>query len=85
MNDQSKCARKLIVACRDANGEADLITVTVEATYTQVEEGEHYDLAEAAAEAQGYEAPFLIFDTPRQRRRLLDAALETNFTPEECA
>lgn len=52
---------KCIVAGRNADGEPDLYFVIVEATEEQIENGEHYDAANANAYNNGYE-PFLVYD-----------------------
>jgi len=58
---------KIAVACRNASGMADMPVFTVSVTRKERESGVHYDKAEALAEAAGYEAPFICFDTNEQR------------------
>lgn len=50
-------ARKVLVACRDANGVSCLYPAVVYATDGEVEEGYHYKAAERQARADGYELP----------------------------
>ncbi|MBF4371135.1 hypothetical protein EAY04_24415, partial [Vibrio anguillarum] len=59
--------KKVLVACRNSSGEADIFSCTVEVTEGQYDLGEHYDLAEAMAIAEGYEAPFVCFDQSEQK------------------
>ncbi|MFV8385058.1 hypothetical protein ACNO5E_13295 [Vibrio parahaemolyticus] len=58
---------KVMVACRNANGEADMYVCDVTVTDEAFQLGKHYDIAEAMAEAEGYEPPFLCFDKNEQR------------------
>lgn len=59
--------KKVLVACRNSSGEADMFSCTVEVTEGQYDLGEHYDLASAMAIAEGYEAPFVCFDQSEQK------------------
>ncbi len=54
------------VACRNASGSADMPVFSIEATEEQIALGEHYDLAESKAEDDGYEGPFVCFDSEEQ-------------------
>jgi hypothetical protein len=58
--------RKIIIACRDANGSPDMFLTIVNATNIECENGEHYDRAEKIAEEQGYEGPFISYDESEQ-------------------
>lgn len=59
--------KKVLVACRNSSGEADMFSCTVEVTEGQYDLGEHYVLAEAIAIAEGYEAPFVCYDQSEQK------------------
>jgi hypothetical protein len=61
-----KTAQKVAVAGTNANGEADLVVVTVDVTPEDYNLGKHYDLAEAKAVELGYDAPFVCFDETEQ-------------------
>ena len=50
------------VICRNANGEPDIFWTTIYATRKEIEEGLHYDLAEAAAQDNEYDGPFICVD-----------------------
>lgn len=50
-------ARRVLVACRDANGVSCLYPAVVYATDGEVEEGYHYKVAERQAREDGYEVP----------------------------
>ncbi|MCD8476051.1 MAG: hypothetical protein LRY40_06395 [Shewanella fodinae] len=58
---------KMVVACRNSNGEADLYVCDIDVTDEDVAEGKHYDLAEELAEGDGYQEPFLCFDRYEQQ------------------
>jgi hypothetical protein len=62
-----KLTKLVFVACRNANGEADLVPCEVQVTESQYQLGVHYVLAEAHAESEGYESPYLCFDSHEQR------------------
>lgn len=49
--------RRILVACRDANGIPTLYPTTVAATNREVEDGQHYPMAQRAARDAGYELP----------------------------
>lgn len=53
---------RCIVACVNANGQADLFPIRVMGTGEQFLKGDHLTKAEEAAEARGYEGPFVAFD-----------------------
>jgi hypothetical protein len=52
---------KCIVAVVNSNGEPDLFFVKVDATQSEIDEGEHYNAAEIYAKDQGHE-PHLAYD-----------------------
>ncbi|MEL0637663.1 hypothetical protein V6259_12920 [Marinomonas sp. TI.3.20] len=52
---------KFNVACYNANGEADFFPCDVTVTQEQFEDGQHINMAEALAAAEGYEAPYVCF------------------------
>lgn len=72
----------ILVACRNANGEADLAVVEVEADNSEVLEGAHYDYAIEKAEEEGYESydgNFLCFDESDARNiKGIDESLLNN-------
>src|SRR5262245_5632789 len=53
---------RVIVAGTNRNGESDLFFTKVQATGEQVESGNHYERAEAAAVKAGYQRPLVAFD-----------------------
>lgn len=57
---------RVIVACRNANGEADMFVTDVMVGQASFEHGEHYEIAQSRAEEEGYEPPFLCFDESEQ-------------------
>ncbi len=52
---------RCIVACENALGAPDLFFVKVRATDEQYSNGEHYDVAAATAEVEGY-ASRIVYD-----------------------
>lgn len=58
-NNKYKC----VVACTDANGDAALRAVVVLATEPQYDDGMHFVVAKQAVEAEGYDGPYVIFDS----------------------
>lgn len=71
----------IAVACRNASGMPDLPIFTVAVTQEDVDLGIHYDKAEALAEEEGYEGPFVCFDAAEQRA-ILSAAQELDLVPQ---
>ncbi len=63
----------VLVACRNASGMADLFIAHLEGSEADYDLGDHYDRAEALAEAAGYERPFVSFD-PAEQGSLIAAA-----------
>lgn len=57
---------RVVVACRNASGEADMLVTDVSLSQAAYELGEHYDIAESRAIGEGYEPPFLCFDESEQ-------------------
>ena len=53
---------RCVVACHDANGEPNFFFCVVKISEEEYENGVHYDMAAEAAEADGYEGPFVIYD-----------------------
>lgn len=53
---------RMMIACVNANGESDFFFLKVGADKNQIENGDHYNFAEAIAEEQGYEHPMVSFD-----------------------
>lgn len=62
-----KLTKSVMVACRNASGEADLVSCKVKVTESEFRLGVHYDLAEEQVKSEGYESPFVCFDTHEQR------------------
>ncbi|WP_286241150.1 hypothetical protein [Neptuniibacter halophilus] len=60
----------IFVACKNANGEADMFVCTLDVTESDVDLGNHYDLAEQEAVESGYEGPFVCFDEHEQHNIL---------------
>lgn len=59
--------QKVMVACTNASGEADIFTCTVKVSEKQLLRGEHYDQSEKLAKENGYEGPFVCFDSHEQK------------------
>ncbi len=57
---------RIAVACRNASGMADMPIFTVTVTAEEYDLGIHYEKAEAMAEDEGYEKPFVCFDDAEQ-------------------
>ncbi|WP_028220991.1 hypothetical protein [Paraburkholderia oxyphila] len=53
---------RLTVLATNAEGSPDLYLTFVEATDVQYNEGQHYEMALARAEGEGYRAPMIAFD-----------------------
>jgi len=53
---------KVAVLAHNAQGEPEFFLARVDCTTTQVDGGEHYDIAIADAKAQGYEGTMIAFD-----------------------
>lgn len=53
---------KVVVACVNASGQADLVPYVVRCTDDQIDEGAHYVIATQAAEEDDYESPMVVFD-----------------------
>lgn len=52
----------MVVLATNAEGSPDLYATFVEANDLQYNEGQHYDMALARAEDEGYRAPMIAFD-----------------------
>ncbi|VFR32173.1 hypothetical protein ANK1_4095 [plant metagenome] len=72
---------RIAVACRNASGTADMPIFTVTATAEEYHLGIHYTKAEALAEDEGYERPFVCFDTAEQGA-ILAAARALDLVPQ---
>lgn len=59
---------QIVVACRNASGEADVYVASVECDAEAHALGVHYAKAEAAAEEAGYEGPFVCYAAQEQGR-----------------
>ena len=66
---------RMAVVGTNANGEPDLYLTFVEATDLQYNEGQHYDVAIARAEDEGYRAPMIAFDQNDAASRMLRDAV----------
>ncbi len=53
----------VVLACAVSSGEPTMVCYDVEYTRDQYNEGEHYEMAKTMAEEEGYEAPFVCFDS----------------------
>jgi hypothetical protein len=53
---------KIVVACTNASGDADLFFFVIKIAEEKYDLGYHYDAAKDHAEANGYEAPMVVFD-----------------------
>jgi hypothetical protein len=60
--ENKKTFIKCIVACVNANGEADVLQLKIHCNQDQIDLGQHYDAAQNEAMDQGYEAPMIIMD-----------------------
>lgn len=56
----------VVAACSDSNGSPVMLVYKVEVTEEQYDLGEHYDMATAMADNEGYEGPFVCFDESEQ-------------------
>jgi hypothetical protein len=72
---------RIAVACRNALGMPDLPIFPVAVTQEEFDLGIHYDKAEALAEEEGYERPFVCFDAAEQRA-ILAAAQELDLVSQ---
>jgi hypothetical protein len=52
---------KCVVSCTNSNGEPDFWACYVGCNQKQYDNGDHYEVAKQAAEAEGYE-PHLVYD-----------------------
>jgi hypothetical protein len=66
---------RMAVVGTNANGAPDLYLTFVEATNLQYNEGQHYDMAIARAEDEGYRAPMIAFDQNDAASRMLRDAV----------
>jgi hypothetical protein len=53
---------RCVVACKNASGQPDFFACTVKASPEEYDNGEHYEAAQRAAEGEGYEGPFVVYD-----------------------
>ena len=54
--------QNVVIACRNAAGEPELVSTIVECTESEYDLGMHYDFAIENAEEAGYEHPMVCFD-----------------------
>ncbi|AIP30573.1 hypothetical protein DR64_267 [Paraburkholderia xenovorans LB400] len=67
---------RMAVLATNAEGSPDLYLTFVEATDLQYNEGQHYDIALARAEDEGYRAPMIAFDPNDAAAGMLRLAAE---------
>jgi hypothetical protein len=72
---------RIAVACLNASGIAEIPVFTVCATPEEIASGMHYEKAQARAEQDGYQSPFVFFDAGEQRA-ILAAARHLDMVPE---
>jgi hypothetical protein len=65
----------MAVIATNTGGAPDLYLTFVEATALQYGEGQHYDMAIARAEDEGYRAPMIAFDPNDAASRMLRDAV----------
>lgn len=65
----------MAVLAANSEGAPDLYLTFVEATDLQYNEGQHYDMAIARAEDEGYRAPMIAFDPNDAASRMLRDAV----------
>ena len=53
---------KCVVACHNAAGESDFYFCFVTCAANEYDIGRHYEIAEDAAEGEGYGGPMVVFD-----------------------
>jgi hypothetical protein len=53
---------KVTVLCTNSEGSPEFHWVSLDVTQTQYDNGDHYEIAKAAAESEGYEGPMIAFD-----------------------
>lgn len=53
---------KVVVLCRNSEGEPEFHSCTPAVTHQQMVDGVHYDLAKEHAADNGYEEPMIAFD-----------------------
>lgn len=63
----SKSNITLVVACKNACDEADLVIIELTATQEEVENNEHHKKAEETLFKNGYQTPFVYFDEFEQK------------------
>jgi hypothetical protein len=75
-------------ACRNSEGYPDIIQTDVRCTQDEIDDGDHYEMAEEALIEDNYEGPFVHFDH-METGAILEAAKEIKAhaarTPEEIA
>ena len=59
---ESKIYPKVVVLCRNSQGESEFHTCAPEVTHQQMLDGVHYDLAKENAADNGFEEPMMAFD-----------------------
>ncbi|MFM0433714.1 hypothetical protein PQQ75_32230 [Paraburkholderia aspalathi] len=67
---------RMAVLATNAEGSPDLYLTFVEATDLQYNEGQHYDMAVARAEDEGYRSPMIAFDQNDSAADMLRHAAE---------
>lgn len=63
VKENGKLKMKIVVACTNANGDADLFFFILDdVPEDRYDLGEHFDAAMLHAENEGYEYPMVVFD-----------------------
>jgi hypothetical protein len=63
---------EVIVVCRNSNGAPDFALVVVACPEASMADGQHYELASAAADSLGYQEPYIFFDEKEAPQWLKD-------------
>jgi hypothetical protein len=66
---------KVVVLGTNSNGEPEFHTCTPEVTQTEIDNGEHYELAKENAAENGYQEPMIAFDHADSAARQLGEVL----------
>lgn len=61
MNSE-KSNQLVVVACFNASGESDLFATEVRVSQDELDNGQHYSLAEDKAQQEGYSGPYVCYD-----------------------
>lgn len=53
---------KILVCCKNSNGNPDVVPVIVSCTQEEIDNGRHYDCASELVQEQGWETPAVCYD-----------------------